>query len=291
MKQPRMIMPRHPSSGSLAVGQHVQPYLLQPLSVHFLLHPSRLYILKMSDRSYSLKRQIDDESHTAGGTRVLLPPAWRHEAGDQETTLCQCCADIDFGKIIPLRRGKSTGAVKLVRTSDIPMNPSCSLCRLFRHYHPQHQFCVDDQVYYLYPFYTSRIYAYKWIYGPCLQGIPETISFAVVEGKDIQSMLSDNAWAMSDTIKRTGWISPIATSSTGSGFSGRKLEQKVDFALIRGWLDFCMTNHRKTCGTISNRVMLPIRVIDCASQTIMTAAPGWRYVALSYVWCKSPPME
>jgi hypothetical protein len=245
----------------------------------------------MTDRSYSLKRQIDDESHRAGGACVRPPPAWRHEAGARETPLCQRCAGIDFGKIIPRRRGTSTGAVKLGTASDIAVNPSCSLCLLFSHNYHQRQFCVDDQVYYLYPFYTSHIYAYRWIYGPGLQGIPKTISFTVVEGRDIQSMLSGNAWVMRDTIKGTGWISPIATSSTDSGFAGRELGQKVDFALIKGWLDFCTTNHRETCGIISSRVMLPIRVIDCASRTIMTAAPEWRYVALSYVWGKSPPME
>jgi hypothetical protein len=161
------------------------------------------------------------------------------------------------------------------------------MCQLLSRNFKQKLFRSTKEVNYLFPFNTSHIQGHKWIYSQMLQGVSVSTSFAIVETGDIKAFEGGNAWGMQNTIKASGWISPVACSTYGSCFGGRELDEMVDFAVVKVWLDFCKSNHIKTCRFIHTRKMLPIKVIDCASRKIMRANPELPerdYVALSYVW-------
>lgn len=70
-------------------------------------------------------------------------------------------------------------------------------------------------------------------------------------------------------------------------YSGRAINpDRVDFNIVKSWLETCKTIHTYRCGHVSpaNPPGLPhFRVIDVVSRTVVDAPPACRYVALSYV--------
>ncbi|KAL5323135.1 hypothetical protein ACEPPN_007663 [Leptodophora sp. 'Broadleaf-Isolate-01'] len=70
--------------------------------------------------------------------------------------------------------------------------------------------------------------------------------------------------------------------------TGRKIQQSVDFALLRSWLDHCNDLHDTYCREIWSESLRNIRLIDVKSRKIVNF-PGTKpckYLALSYVWGK-----
>ncbi|KAI1392889.1 heterokaryon incompatibility protein-domain-containing protein [Hypoxylon trugodes] len=88
-------------------------------------------------------------------------------------------------------------------------------------------------------------------------------------------------------------------------FSARMLPQETcDFDLIRRHLDNCIEHHKSTCGRnctilieaedsslVSDQWPLNLRVIDVEEMRVTDAPLGCSYIALSYVWDKSPPSK
>ncbi|GKT42579.1 uncharacterized protein ColSpa_02760 [Colletotrichum spaethianum] len=71
----------------------------------------------------------------------------------------------------------------------------------------------------------------------------------------------------------------------------RLLEERVDYGLIRSWIQLCERQHA-TCRTAPDwKPVLHFKLIDCESGRIINADSGrkFRYVALSYVWGSAPP--
>jgi hypothetical protein len=66
--------------------------------------------------------------------------------------------------------------------------------------------------------------------------------------------------------------------------------QHVDMAVIRGWLDNCLEKHIENCGhdraEAASGALAEISLVDVLESRIVSAQPGARYMALSYVWGK-----
>jgi hypothetical protein len=167
------------------------------------------------------------------------------------------------------------------------------MCHVFSQTFRQREFPVRNAIYHLYPFYTSRIHAHKWLHSRGLGSISETVSFAIIDHLYLQALRQNNVWSLKDSILRTGWISPLPISaSSGSGFYARKLDLHVDFDIIKGWLKLCTTHHLAyRPAAYSDRYMLPTKLIECEARSIVTGAHGQPYVALSYVWGRTSDAE
>lgn len=89
------------------------------------------------------------------------------------------------------------------------------------------------------------------------------------------------------------WIAEASNDvifNTCAPIRGRRLVGDVDFALVRSWLNLCFADH-PSCASSSARDKQAIphmKLIDCHTQTIVTAAPSMQYLALSYVWGQGP---
>ncbi|KAK1985275.1 heterokaryon incompatibility protein-domain-containing protein, partial [Colletotrichum cereale] len=65
----------------------------------------------------------------------------------------------------------------------------------------------------------------------------------------------------------------------------RQTSPFINFRLVRGWLEQCRAQHRKTCRTGGGSDFVRgLRVIDCQSWSTIEAPPSCLYIALSYVW-------
>jgi hypothetical protein len=139
----------------------------------------------------------------------------------------------------------------------------------------------DDWIFYLCPFYTSRIYGADWTWSVGLRGIDEIISFSVL---DERTFRDNSRVSQPEFIRATGWMSPATASRTVPKFSARLLKPSIDIETVRTWLDFCTHNHTRTCVSRYKRPMRSFRVIDCSNHMIVPAALDCNYLALSYVW-------
>ncbi|KAK3381779.1 hypothetical protein B0H63DRAFT_546451 [Podospora didyma] len=139
------------------------------------------------------------------------------------------------------------------------------------------------------------MHAYKFFYGPSPPNIVENVSFAVIDQFELQVLRSKNSWALRDSILSSGWISPQAVSSSpGDGFYAGKLDQSsADFDVIKSWLTFCTLYHRKACSLVSDphKAVLPIKLFDCQTRSIIIYTCGHAYAALSYVWGEASRTE
>lgn len=59
---------------------------------------------------------------------------------------------------------------------------------------------------------------------------------------------------------------------------------KVDYNLVRSWLEECSEHYLKECSVIRSKNLWGFSLIHCRSQKVVPAPPGCSYVALSYVW-------
>lgn len=200
------------------------------------------------------------------------------------STFCSRCANIDFHRIV--LEAWITSSVTLSPFSSISLGASCRLCSVFSFIITNFVDDVieDDTIFYLCPFYTSRIYAAGWSWDPVPAGVEETVSFAIL---DERTFREGSRVCQPEMIRATGWISPVETLKIPAKFSPRLLNVHVDFTVLRAWLGFCALHHTKTCSSRDSREMLPLRVIDCNSRMIIPATSSCQYLALSYVWGNS----
>ena len=73
-------------------------------------------------------------------------------------------------------------------------------------------------------------------------------------------------------------------------FSLRKVPLQCDLAHIKNLVKYCAKHHRKLCNTPRPRPQA-LKLIDCHSLSIVMASPSHKYVALSYVWASTAPLE
>ena len=97
--------------------------------------------------------------------------------------------------------------------------------------------------------------------------------------------LSNDLWVSRTAIQRSGWLTPVNdTESVSHRFAANLLGREVDFGIVKGWLDFCATNHVEKCALLTQRPLVGLRVIDCQTGAIVQATADCDYLALSYVW-------
>jgi hypothetical protein len=169
----------------------------------------------------------------------------------------------------------------LGRCKDVRFQQSCPLCRLLFSTIPP---CNDRN--------SSLVVVPAWVlqrqepaltskyrdasYETCLyvaiKSYSETITLCS-EARDSICILESN--------RNPNAITPLV-------ITGRKIQQSVDFALLRSWLDRCNDLHDTYCKEIWSESLRNIRLIDVKSRKIVNF-PGIKpcqYLALSYVWGK-----
>ncbi len=70
--------------------------------------------------------------------------------------------------------------------------------------------------------------------------------------------------------------------------TGRDVTDLVDLGRVKKWIDTCQSRHGGVCDKPhwlgAQQTVLGLRVIDVLAKRVVSAPPGCRYLALSYVW-------
>jgi hypothetical protein len=64
----------------------------------------------------------------------------------------------------------------------------------------------------------------------------------------------------------------------------REVNQKVNYQLLRSWIERCQSTHEVACRKAWDSRILSCRMIDVETRTVVACPEGCDYVALSYVW-------
>jgi hypothetical protein len=211
-----------------------------------------------------------------------------HESELSNQTLCSQCLAIDFDALVPGKSIKET--LRSGPSFRLRRDASCTLCGIFQRISSESQADNStDTLYCLHPFYTSQTHTSERITSRLKNSFLDTISFALIEEKDLLIGAGDS-WD-SKRLRLKGWMSPVSSGKGSAEFAARLLSPTVDFALVSSWLRFCKENHEESCGVFPGREMFPIDVIDCKTKQICVAPTDCEYTALSYVWGNTPEEE
>ncbi|KAK0741616.1 heterokaryon incompatibility protein-domain-containing protein [Apiosordaria backusii] len=64
---------------------------------------------------------------------------------------------------------------------------------------------------------------------------------------------------------------------------------RIRYDLVHEWIQYCQEQHDSECQNLHGQPPVTgLRVIDCHTRSVVSAPPGCRYVALSYVWGDPP---
>ncbi|KAF8862670.1 HET-domain-containing protein, partial [Acephala macrosclerotiorum] len=103
--------------------------------------------------------------------------------------------------------------------------------------------------------------------------------------------MSHALWSSRTSIERSGWLSPAQRTGEERSFVARVLKSQSDLETVRRWLGFCLENHGENCEPIDTRPIPDLHVVDCNTGLIVSAEPGCKYLAMSYVWGTTPSKE
>lgn len=172
--------------------------------------------------------------------------------------LCRRCAAIDFDILL----SKPSDGPVLGRIAQ-GQRGICSLCDFFFDL-LQAEAKEGEQVFYSYRL-RSGYYLYAWPVmdvivlrlDPFPQGMQD-----VVDGPGIPYIIHRSQ-------STNVWLQPLGTS--------------IDFEIPKRWLSMCTTKHPQTCvGETDDAISL--KIIDCATRSIVQSDANQPYVTLSYVW-------
>ncbi|KAH7152268.1 heterokaryon incompatibility protein-domain-containing protein [Dactylonectria estremocensis] len=192
---------------------------------------------------------------------------------DEDHEPCAVCATIDFPRLLNWRRGEPRPWIPLAHT--LAGESACPYCIFF-------QALVGAE-----PDLTRK-------FTPYLRIRQAFERLGVGEKHELGGAVLFEVTTKSKVLP-WGYIVPvIETKDDLAGYReatpairGRVITPKLDPALPRTWIDFCMANHSKTTCASPGRPIRGLKLIDCRDNEILFAddlvAEAVEYVTLSYV--------
>lgn len=78
---------------------------------------------------------------------------------------------------------------------------------------------------------------------------------------------------------------PANYTSNLESFRGRMISpHRIDYGIIRNWMQHCQSKHKDKCAVQVPRRPSSMKLIDCSSRKLVKASDHDLYLALSYVW-------
>lgn len=259
-----------------------------------------------------------DHSHAAIEAFSRRATRWYLPCSSE--TLCDNCAHIDFDVILNLaiNRKKAVEVANLGVLAQVSTSTICDLCRFFAdvRFRPDGisenllttsdlQRTNDERkiTYKLYAFSTMRYFGIDPSYqgtGPS-QSLRDVSLLGVFPGHMFSQpspKYMDGSGRQGKRSARLFYIAAEARSRfrkedilRGSEpILGKRLYPDcIDFGRLKEWTTKCRENH-EACNTLKTLNALPgLRLIDCESRNVISAADKpYEYAALSYVWGDTP---
>ncbi|KAM0559750.1 hypothetical protein ACHAPJ_004274 [Fusarium lateritium] len=192
---------------------------------------------------------------------------------DDENPPCAICATIDFPSLLNWRPGQPRPWIPLAHT--LAELSACPYCIFF-------QALVGSE-----PDSTRK-------FTPYLRIRQAFERLGVKEKHELGGAVLFEVSTKSKTLP-WGYIVPIVEGKGDmAGYTdstpvirGRVIPPKLDFALPRTWMDFCMTNHAHTACASPGPPIRGLKLVDCREKQVVFVddlnAEAVEYVTLSYV--------
>jgi hypothetical protein len=208
-------------------------------------------------------------------------------------TLCRRCRSLKFNTFSNMTitnfRGEALhenlGTVEELRDS------ACPLCNLFHSMAPSDPYANSQarshQQCHLRAF--SANYAFARLDNRIIRSLQDGILLAVLRAdpREISLNTSGTYTELTQSVQETGYLSLWPMSRPAPHFGARTIDPaRCDFDFMINCLQYCQTNHHKSChiNSKTKRALKAWKVIDCKTKEIVEAPPDLDYIALSYVW-------
>lgn len=240
------------------------------------------------------KEQLNQFEHMKGWqpslqrafhVRRVPEPTARQVLHDTEGDVCWRCSQIDFKGMVEIKGQWYEIPYDLGNSTQVVRDPNCTICGLFERIPEEYSKGGRkvDTTFYLVAFPTSALYASAWTWKALPEGVKQTMSFSIFD--DI-SFRDRSKVRQPHLVREIGCISPVLKDGNISSFGARRLGRKLDFAVIKAWLNYCSHNHLSSCTSAESPLHPSTKVIDCRSENIVYLGVEDTYLALSYVWGK-----
>lgn len=207
--------------------------------------------------------------------------------------LCHACRSIKLDILDHLDRIKTRYGTLIARLPPLKTwsDATCPLCRLLKSLVSMQRRDVLDQEYQRYvlrAFSSRRSYDLGY---PCFTKtrLPDFGLLGVIP-RDAITDPSDRDFFLPGRVAFLASHRSLKQRSS-PGFRLRIVEPKVNFDLVRRWVEICKECHGDHSNSRGPRELNDfnfLRVIDCKTGRIEPASADCDYVALSYVWGKGP---
>ena len=218
------------------------------------------------------------ENVTARFPDIVTPPTLHDQVVYTDEFMGQFekenTVDSSRREVFAPKRTKSLG-----RFEDIVRRESCSLCSLFADIPKRFGFVSDSVQSFLGSYPCELSFSWKEDGGQ---------SFSTLASDDSISRMGRNI-CMLNFAGLYFELLPVTDNRGGSSIGGRaRIEQGVDAAQIRSWLQSCLQDHGELCNSppwLGHLPQLPtLRMIDVDQGCLVQMQEQCPYVVLSYVW-------
>jgi len=240
---------------------------------------------------YTLTESNSDES-TQQIVSQDIPQQTR--ASQPPPTLCARCTAIDFDRAFSLQiaHTKSQLVSSLGPINDSQKSSSCPLCQLFAEMSLDTKYIEKNAQ----SDYELRAFSSLAVFGDTRRDVTSSRDRIA---RDVQDSVVLGVISKQDHLRdvghQRGFIAlddHLLSITQDTTFRVCEVKRDtIDFNRMTSWLEFCRTNHSKTCNSSSEAVVQGLKVIDCTTRRIVFASKGWKYAALSYVWGSSSSAE
>lgn len=232
---------------------------------------------QVHQRMLSLKRKLNESSISQANTKIP-----RVDAATQTNPLsrealqqlmqqairndeyCDQCRSLNFNNILKtdVKKCDRTFGVKICALSFLRGRTGCRMCEFF---HQVRSHADESEV-------VLRATSATRFFGINQSRMAEDTVLLLVLGKRQHQSLKDPLKV----------ISPVTLGD--NQLSVKKIdENRIEYSVIKTWVDFCENNHKKLCKRGAS--VSGLRVIDCRTgQVVPLVDTSQDYSALSYVW-------
>jgi len=201
---------------------------------------------------------------------------------------CDSCSQINFEAIYN-DRGTILGASTAISLRDIGvvdktwLNRSCSLCKFFAAIWESNKSYFRGANLCLVVLSSRNISKY----AESIQ-VPKAVLF-----HNVLLLSHPQPRRVFDvdrvTLDNFDIVGPLFVSrrkfGTKNCVSVRPVEpDKIDFSVIRGWLQLCDSHHGDSCSRSKAPEIAGLQLLNCEARKLEPYIPGTKFVALSYVW-------
>jgi hypothetical protein len=180
-----------------------------------------------------------------------------------DNNLCNSCSQIDFDNLFKYALENSDDGV--IQMPNAGNSPVCQLCKFLLKVGSPQELILPE---------------HRFATGLTLKPVSDAVYLGCLIHKQ-----ADFCWLIAkESLSKNGEVLGLVRNTRDSSTNSciGRVQNMVDWTILRRWLEYCNIHHTKTCK--HSRSTLALKVIECSSRKIIMLPKSAEYITLSYLW-------